>query len=175
MILTGKEIEHQHGLGRLNISGFDRSAVTTNSYDLKLGSRLLRYTESILDPKKANPYEIFEIGPQGYDMRPGDFLLGETEEKLGSNHFVPLIHARSGAARLGLFVHITADLIDIGSYGKSTLQLHATLPVRLHAGMRIAQVTFWVPKGEIRLYEGKYAGADGPLPSLAYRDFENLT
>jgi dCTP deaminase len=171
VILTGAEIERQYEANRIKISGFDKRNLTTNSYDLHLGPLLLRYESEILDPAKDNEFEIFDIPPEGYCLDAGDFVLGHTREMIGSDHFVPLIHARSGTARLGLFVHVTADLIDIGSYGNSTLQLFPTLPVTLYRDMKIAQVTFWVPQGQIKLYEGKYAGARGPLPSLAYRDF----
>lgn len=170
MILTGTEIRAQYDLGRIEISPFDRRALTTNSYDLRLGPALLSYTGAILDPRAENPCETIILDDAGWDMKAGDFVLGATLERIGSDHFVPIIHARSGAARLGLFVHVTADLIDIGSYGNSTLQLHATLPVRLYPGMPIAQVSFWVPTGEITLYDGKYARSRGPVPSLAHLD-----
>jgi dCTP deaminase len=170
MILTGTEIKHQYELDRIRISPFTERALTTNSYDLRLGCSLLRYTGSVLDPRANNAYETISLDNAAWDMQPGDFLLGATAERIGSDHFVPIIHARSGTARLGLFVHVTADLIDIGSYGCSTLQLHATLPVRLYPGMPIAQVSFWVPTGEITLYDGKYIRSQGPVPSLAYLD-----
>lgn len=170
MILTGNEIAREHGLGKVKISDFDASRVTTNSYDLLLGTKLLRYTADVLDPRLDNPHEMLEIPEEGFGLGSGDFVLGETAEMIGSDHYVPLIHAKSGTARLGLFVHVTADLIDIGSYGKSTLQLFATLPVVIYPMMPIAQVTFWKPLGQITLYSGKYAGSTGPVPSLAYRD-----
>jgi dCTP deaminase len=172
MILTGDTITEEVRAGRIEISPFDELNITTNSYDLALGNKVLRYTSAILDPKVKPEYELIEIPFNGLIMRPGDFLLGCTEEKIGSDHYVPLIHARSGTARMGLFVHITADLIDIGSHGNSTLQLYATLPVKLYAGMRIAQVSFWVPKGEIVLYKGKYQGSEGPQPSKTWEDFK---
>lgn len=175
MILTGNEIERQWKTGDIRISGFDPSRITTNSYDLLLGTRLVRYTADILDPRVDNAYEMIEIPDSGLTLRAGDFVLGETSEMIGSDHNVPLIHAKSGTARLGLFVHITADLIDIGSYGKSTLQMYATLPVRIYPRMPIAQVTFWKPVGEITLYEGKYAGSTGPMPSLAFLDTAGRT
>ncbi len=71
---------------------------------------------------------------------------------------------------MGLFVHVTADLIDIGSFGVSTLQLYATLPVKIYPGMLIAQVSFWQPKGKITLYKGKYQNSIGPVISLCHRD-----
>ncbi|NUM60371.1 MAG: dCTP deaminase, partial [Bdellovibrionaceae bacterium] len=117
--------------------------------------------------------EIIEIPNDGLKLNKGEFILAETEEKIGSDFYVPLIHAKSGTARAGLFVHITADLIDIGSYGKSTLQLFATIPIIIYPGMKIAQVTFWQPQGEIELYQGKYQNSDGPMPSLIFLDNED--
>jgi dCTP deaminase len=171
MILTGSEIKRQYEQGRIKISHFDENCLSTNSHDLRLGTRLLRYTCEVLDPRENNSHEIIDMTSDGYQLQRNEFVLAETAEMIGSDHYVPLIHARSSTARLGLFVHITADLIDIGSYGRSTLQLYATAPVRIYPLMKIAQVTFWQPHGQIKLYDGKYAGSDGPVPSLAYRDF----
>ncbi|MFD8718526.1 dCTP deaminase [Streptomyces sp. NPDC059629] len=172
MILTGDEVERQIGLGRISMSPFDSSRCTTNSYDLSLGRRLLTYTDAVLDPRRPPSYEIREMPDEGIDLTPGEFVLAETAEQFGSDHYVPLIHAKSGTARMGLFVHVTADLIDIGFLGQSTLQLYATLPVRIRPGMLIAQATFWQPVGAIRLYDGKYQLADGPQPSRTYLDHE---
>jgi dCTP deaminase len=169
MILTGSEIQKRHTNGQIRIEPFSSDRLTTNTYDLALGGKLLKYTEDVLDPKKENAFKVFEIPEEGYQMKAGEFLLAETVEKIGSNHLVPIIHAKSGTARMGLFVHVTADLFDIGYYGKSTLQLYATLPVRIYPGMLIAQVSFWVPKGEIDLYSGKYQGGEGPQASKSHQ------
>lgn len=85
---------------------------------------------------------------------------------------MPIIRARSSIARLGLFVHVTADLIDLGSFGQLTLQLHAVQPVRIYPGMLIGQVTFWEATGERVLYDGKYQHSRGPQPSKAHLDIE---
>ena len=173
MILTGPEIQKQIEQGRIRISPYESLNITTNSYDLRLGKKYLRYTSEILDTRKRCDYELLDIPTSGLFLNKGDFVLAETNEFIGSDFFVPLIHAKSGIARAGLFVHVTADLIDIGSFGKSTLQLFATLPVLLYSGMKIAQVTFWQPYGEIKLYDGKYQNSDEPRPSMIYRDFED--
>jgi dCTP deaminase len=171
LILTGSEITRQVGLGRIKISNFDPAKVSTNSYDLALGPTVIEYKEDILDPKKDNLHSVDQIPPDGLAMPKNKFLLGESTERVGSDHFVPIIHAKSGTARLGLFVHITADLIDIGSYGKVTFQLYSTLPITLRVGWLIAQVSFWVPEGDIILYDGKYNGSDGPVTSRAVQGF----
>ncbi len=172
MILTGNKIQKEVGKNKIRINPFNLNRITTNSYDLRLGKNLIQYTSKTLDPKKKANFKKIVIFEKGYLMKPGTFLLGETTEKIGSNFYVPIIHAKSGIARMGLFVHVTANLIDIGSYGKSTLQLFSTLPIKLYPGMLIAQVSFWKPKGKIVLYNGKYQNSDGPRPSLAYKDFK---
>ena len=50
MILTGNEIAREVGRGRIKISGFDSAKLSTNSYDLSLGSTLLKYTDAVLNP-----------------------------------------------------------------------------------------------------------------------------
>jgi dCTP deaminase len=172
MILTGQEIVKEVRHERIWISPFEIARVQPNSYDFRLGSTLLRYTAEILDVRAENAYETFEIPEDGYVIRPDRLYLGHTSEIMGSNTYVPIIRGRSSVARLGLFVHVTADLIDIGSRNQWTLQLHAVQPLRIYAGMLIGQVTFWRVQGEISLYTGKYQGSKGPWPSRSYLDYK---
>ena len=172
MILTGKKIIQEVQKNRIEISPFNKKMITTNSYDLLLGNTIIRYKSKILDPKRRPLFEEMTIPKKGLILKAGDFVLGHSSEYLGSDFYVPIIHGKSGTARMGLFVHVTADLIDIGSHGVTTFQLYATLPVRLHAGMLIAQVSFWVPFGDIVLYKGKYQNSTGPRPSTTYKDFK---
>ncbi|WP_419241771.1 dCTP deaminase [Cardinium endosymbiont of Nabis limbatus] len=174
MILTGVFIREEFNNKRININPFDYRNITTNSYDLTLGKKFLRYTNAVIDPKKENPYEIFEIEEDGMVLNQGEFLLGHSVEEIGSDYYVPIIHARSSIARLGLFVHVTADLIDIGSHGNVTFQLYSTLQVRIYPWMRIGQVSFWKPKGDIKLYDGQYQESKGPIGSKFFKDFNFL-
>lgn len=171
MILTGIQIKEECHKRRIKISPFNEEHITTNSFDLTLGDTLLKYENQLIDAKLPQDFQEIKIDKDGYQMNAGDFLLGHSNEKLGSDHFVPIIHGRSSVARLGLFVHVTADLIDIGWHGQVTFQFYSTLPVRLYPGMRIGQVTFWKPKGEILLYKGKYQNSEGPNSSQIYKDF----
>ncbi len=170
MILTGKEIAKEVKVGNILLDPFDENSITTNSYDLALGEVILVYKNEILDPRIPNEYEEVILPKGGLILSKGSFCLGSSEEKVGSDSYVPIIHGKSGIARLGLFVHVTADLIDIGSHGVVTFQLHATLPVKIYPGMKIAQVSFWQPKGEIVLYQGKYQNSTGPRISLSHLD-----
>lgn len=172
MILTGPEIEHQVNLGRIRIEPFDRQRLNPNSYDFLLGKEFCWYESVTLDCRKENKAVFGKLSSDGTVLYSNRIYLAGTAELMGSDHYVPIIRARSSVARLGLFVHVTADLIDIGSFNAWTLQLHAVQPVRVYPGMRIGQVTFWKPQGRIVLYEGKYQHATGPRPSLIHRDFQ---
>jgi dCTP deaminase len=106
-------------------------------------------------------------------ITPNKIYLINTLEVMGSDTYVPIIRGRSSIGRLGLFIDITADLIDLGSINKWTLQLHSVMPVKVFKGMRIGQVTFWMTKGEKVLYNGKYKGHSSPVKSFSYKDFKS--
>lgn len=171
MILTGNAIAEAVRDKRIIITPYSADALGPDSYDLRLGPEIIRYQEGVLDAKVA-PRTIKQTLPAaGITLQAGEFVLGHSAETVASDHFAALIHARSSIARLGLFVHVTSDLIHVGSSGHITFQLYATMPVTIKPGMRIAQITFWVPKGEITLYRGKYYQAQGPQPSALFQDF----
>ncbi|QKZ23898.1 dCTP deaminase [Streptomyces chartreusis] len=172
MILTGPEIAAQFKLGAIEITPYDEARLQPNSCDVHLGEKIGWYTSEVLDCARPNPFETHSIPPEGMLLEPDRIYLASTREKIGSTEYVPILHARSSTGRLGLFVHCTADLIDIGSYGQLTLQLHAVQQTRIYPGLLIGQVTFWATQGDIVLYSGKYQGSEGPQPSLVHRDFE---
>lgn len=172
MILTGKEIFREWEEGKIDIQPFSLAQLNPNSYDFRLGTLIKTYTNYLLDPKMSNPVSEFSIPDDGLVLQPGRIYLGHTLEIIGSDHFVPIIRAKSSTARLGLFIHVTADLIDIGSHGQCTLQLNPVQPVRVYPKMLIGQVTFWTVMGEITLYDGKYQGSTGPIESKIHLDFD---
>lgn len=173
MILTGEEIKQKVQAQEIIITPFDEKALNPNSINFRLGNYVKVYKNYVLDPKIKQETEIIEIGDEGLVLYPDRIYLGYTLEEMGSTKFVPIMSGRSSTGRLGLFVHITADLIDIGSINHWTLQLHAVQPVRVYKGMPIGQVTFWKPQGKINLYEGKYQGSMGPMESQIWKDFKN--
>ncbi|WP_406091608.1 dCTP deaminase [Streptomyces sp. NBC_01013] len=170
MILTGPEIRRQVGRDGITVTPFDPDHLNPNSIDLTLGDTILRYRNEVIDPREEQEVEEITIPHTGLLLEPLGFCLGSSREIVGSTEFVPMVHAKSSTARAGLFVHVTADLIDIGSIGTVTFQLFSTLPLKIFPGMRLAQMTFWKPQGDIALYCGKYQGSKGPRKSMIFRD-----
>lgn len=165
MILTGKEIEKQVCKGRISITPFRKEFVNPNSYDFTLGATVLSYRRRVLDVKGPNPTRLIEMRDRGYLLSPNRIYLTHTHETFFTAHYVPIFYAKSSVARLGLFIHATANLIDIGHRGQWTLQLHTVQPIRIYPGIRIGQATFWKPEGDILLYQGKYQDSHGPVAS----------
>lgn len=175
MILTGNAITLEYKQGKIDLQPYNSQRISTNAFDLTLGNRFIQYTCDVIDPMKPNAYREIVVGPEGILMEKNAFLLGHSVEVVGTDFFVGKVHAKSSIARLGLFVHATADLVHIGSHGNLCFSLISTLPVRLYPGMPIGQMTFWRPEGEITLYKGKYQGSCGPGASQAFRDFTAST
>ncbi len=170
MILSGPEIRRQIENNAITVSPFDPAHINPNSIDLTLDDKILRYREPVIDPRVEQEVDEIKVPEDGLLLEPLSFCLGSSREIVGSTQYVPMVHAKSSTARAGLFVHVTADLIDIGSIGSTTFQLFSTLPLMVYPGMRIAQMTFWKPQGEIELYRGKYQGSRGPMKSMIFRD-----
>ncbi|MDT0268652.1 dCTP deaminase [Streptomyces sp. DSM 44915] len=170
MILSGPEIRRQVENDVITVTPFEPEHLNPNSIDLTLEDTVLRYCNPVIDPREEQEVQEVKIPSTGLQLEPLGFCLGSSRETVGSAEFVPMVHAKSSTARAGLFVHVTADLIDIGSVGTVTFQLFSTLPLTVYPGMRIAQMTFWRPQGEIILYSGKYQGSKGPRKSMIFRD-----
>ncbi len=146
MILTGKEILKQVKKGNIKIDPFNIEDIENNSYDFHIDNTLKVYKDNELDSNKENEMEEITIPEEGLTLLPDKIYIGTTQEIIGSNKFVPIIKGRSSTGRLGIFVNITADLIDLGSIQKCTLMLHTVVPVKIYPNMKIGQVTFWVTK-----------------------------
>lgn len=172
MILTGSEIAREVMNERITITPFNNAYVNPNSYNFRLDHTLTVYTEDVLDPKKVGNYETIEIPPEGYVLHSNKMYLANTLEILGSNFYVPTYNARSSVARLGMFINLSATLLDIGFKGQITMQLYAINPVRIYYKMEIGQIMFWKPYGKIKLYNGKYQNSKGTQTTQIYRDFK---
>ena len=139
------------------------------SLDLTLSHRFWRSSlpvhkgvEITIDLSDSDPYEYMELEEHNeIVLAPREFLLGETAEAIT----LPLdvcawIEGKSGRARQGLVVHLTAPKIDPG-WGIQrakpiTLEIvnHFDQKVKLRAGVPIAQLVFHRLGGPTTPYGG---------------------
>lgn len=172
-MLTGNEIAIQHSIGNIIIEPFDPDCVGPNSYDVRLADTLMVYTEAVLDSRQDNRYREIKIPPEGLVLLPGRVYLGKTVEYTESPYYVPMYEGRSSLGRLGVFSHVSAGFGDIGFKGSWTLEMVVAQPVRIYPGMRIGQIYWHKPVGEVTdYYHGKYQGQTNATPSRLYEDRE---
>ena len=172
-MLTGNEIRIQVKSGNIKIDPYDPENIGPNSYDVRLADTLTVYTEAVLDPRRDNRYLEIKIPPEGLVLLPGRVYLGKTVEYTESPYYVPMYEGRSSLGRLGVFSHVSAGFGDIGFKGSWTLEMVVAQPVRIYPGLRIGQLYWHKPVGEItRTYNGKYQGQMDAAPSRLYEDRE---
>lgn len=174
MMLTGKEIARQVRLGGIVIDPFDPTKVGPNSYDLRLADELVVYDLTDgehLDVRRDNPSSSMQIPEEGLVLQPGRLYLGRTVEYTETHPpFVPRLDGRSSIGRLGICVHLTAALGDIGFCGCFTLEMTCVHPIRIYSFVKVAQITYYRAEGEITLYAGKYQGDRKATPSRLHQD-----
>ncbi len=152
MILSDKEIRKQLASGKIVIEPFRSDCLGTNSYDVHLSKHLAVYKDDILDARRHNEIEHFEIPEEGFVLQPGRLYLGVTEEYTETHDCVPFLEGKSSVGRLGIDIHATAGKGDVGFCNTWTLEISVTQPVRIYAGMPIGQLIYFTVEGEIENY-----------------------
>ncbi len=71
MILTDKRILEEMDKGTIKIEPYNRADLGSNSYDVHLGKTLAVYVDDVLDAKKHNKIEYFDIPDEGYVLELG--------------------------------------------------------------------------------------------------------
>ena len=119
---------------------------------------------------------------RAFILQPKQFALGLIKEETGvSRKLVGRLEGKSSLGRLGLIIHTTAGYLDPGNSLKMTLELFnaGPLPIKLYAGMKIAQMAFEYlsspcehPYGSEGL-NSKYYRDKLPKASQMYKNFNN--
>jgi dCTP deaminase len=156
MIISDKQILEGIEDKSIVIEPFDLNALGTNSYDVHLGKHLATYRDQVLDAKKHNKIDHFEIPPEGYVLQPGVLYLGVTDEYTETHKHVPFLEGKSSTGRLGIDIHATAGKGDVGFCNSWTLEISVAHPVRVYAKMPIGQLIYFMVEGDIKnLYHTK--------------------
>lgn len=159
MILSDKEIIASIEKGEIKIEPFDHNCLGTNSYDVHLGFYLATYKDRVLDARKHNEIEVFEIPENGFVLQPDTLYLGVTLEYTETHAAVPFLEGKSSVGRLGIDIHATAGKGDVGFCNTWTLEISCTQPVRVYKGMSIGQLIYFKVSGEINNYYNKKGNA----------------
>lgn len=140
-------ISHRGGLRWSQaVSPYDEANLQPNSYDLHIGTSLLRLPYGVVLDPEADQAALWQPVP----LIDGRWLLGQNVLYLASTHeqltipadLVGHLHGVSTLGRLGLLVHVTAGLLDSGYSGNPTLELVSLGGgMLLRPGQRIAQLT----------------------------------
>lgn len=177
MILTDKKILESIAAGEIVIEPFDPACLGTNSYDVHLGKTLAVYRDNVLDAKKHNLIDFFEIPQEGFVLQPGTLYLGVTEEYTETHNSVPFLEGKSSIGRLGIDIHATAGKGDVGFSNTWTMEISCVQPVRVYAGMPIGQLIYFRVEGDIANYynlkkNAKYnQRTDKPVESMMWKNF----
>lgn len=165
---------------RIYISDFDPTPSTEggplnpNSYNLKVSPSLLTYNvfeqgsvnvPRELDMKREAGTVSIYVPADGYVLQPGRLYLGRTVEYTRSYNCVPRIDGRSSTGRLGVCVHLTAGLGDVGYEGTWTLEITCVHPVRIYPNAPLCQISYSpVNPGGLQ-YRGRYFKSVEAAPS----------
>ena len=152
MIISDKRILEEIEKGTIIIEPFKRECLGTNSYDVHLGKYLATYKNRVLDAKVHNEIDHFVIPKEGFVLQPNTLYLGVTVEYTETHSHVPFLEGKSSTGRLGIDIHATAGKGDVGFCNTWTLEISATQPVRIYAGMPIGQLIYFEVGGEIETF-----------------------
>lgn len=158
MILSGGRIRVLVREKKL-IEGFVESSLCGAGYDLRAGRFYRTCGSASLSADGRILPEIEEITCESLVLRPGDYILVETEEKVNMpNNLMARILNRSSVFRGGCSL-ITA-VVDPGYYGTLTMGLKnlSDHDFSIGRGARIGQIVFEEVSDGASAYSGRYQG-----------------
>lgn len=176
MILSDKRILEEVENKTIVIAPYNRENLGSNSYDVHLGNSLATYKDAILDAKKHNEIDHFEIPDEGFILQPNQLYLGVTEEYTETHAHVPFLEGKSSTGRLGIDIHATAGKGDIGFCGHWTLEISCKIPVRIYKGMPIGQLIYFPMEGTVEISYDKKMNAkyshqpNKPVESMMWKN-----
>jgi len=156
MILGKKQI-----LGRVKkdklIENFEEECLEGAGYDLRLGKFYEVRSKAELTKDTRELPGIKEITGNAYVLKPGEYILIETHEKLNmSLDLVARMLNRSSLFRCGCT--LANALVDPGFKGTLTMGLYnmSKYEVKIGKMARIGQIVFETVDGETEAYQGRY-------------------
>jgi len=178
MILTDREIQGSLRAGQIEITPEPpANAYSSTSVDLTLDEPAELWKELKGQPIRpfAEGYRYADLKGRrtsvqlsNYTFAPQQFLLAWTKELVhlhNTSRLAARVEGKSGLARLGIAIHLTAPTIHGGFKGQIQLEMYnfSKNDIILDAGMPICQLIFEMTFGAAsKGYDGIFAGQTAP-------------
>ncbi|HME52798.1 MAG TPA: dCTP deaminase [Candidatus Lokiarchaeia archaeon] len=173
MILTRNVIIAALDSGDMAIEPYTDTALESASYNVALHNQIRVFMEGLNEIDVAavaddvnvfvNMTRIIDMNINGYYLlKPGELVLGMTEEKVRLPRDVAgWIQGRSRFARMGLMVHITASFMQPGSNNRLVFEIYnaSRNAIKLRPAIPIAQIIFERCEGSAE-YDGSFKDQD---------------
>jgi dCTP deaminase len=185
-LLSDRDIRKEIESGRVLLDPYHQEMIQPSSIDVRI-DRYFRLFDNhkypVIDPAAEQPdlTRLIEVAAdEAFVLHPGEFVLASTFEMVTlPDDVAARLEGKSSLGRLGLLTHSTAGFIDPGFSGHVTLELSnvATLPIRLHPGMKIGQLCFFRLSSPAEHPYGtgehgsRYQGQRGPTASRSHLSF----
>ncbi len=137
--------------------------IMCNHINLHLSDRLLIYKIDTLDLKENYDDSIVKeiiISPNGYELKPGDFVLGSTVEKVKiPNGYFGFIETKGNIARAGIQAHNSDGHVDPGFVGNITLEIknNSRHSIIIYPNLKFVQMYFFrLTSKSLNPCQGKY-------------------
>lgn len=184
MFLARKEILDRLKQGSIKLKPFVKAQLGSATYDLRLHQNFRLFVGAeITHIDVKQPFDVTKltkVKPGGpFVIHPGEFVLASTLEEVGlPSDLMGVLEGRSSLGRIGLIVHATAAFIGPGFTGYLTFEMSniSALPIKLYAGMRVAQLAFATLSSKVTGVragsKSRYHDQAPPTPSKIWKDFE---
>lgn len=146
MILSSSAIKEAVQKNELGIAPFDGSNLKGASYTFTLSPKLLLPKKvELITIRSECEREEFLMSPDGYILRPGEFVLGFTAEHLAlRDKYACFLGTRGSCAQAGLSVLLSSSIAEPDTDNAIILEIHnaGSSPIKLEKGMKIVKGVF---------------------------------
>lgn len=155
MVIAGSGLKHEIGRS-IKIEPFREGNLSGDSYDITLDGEFMKLRSeemTVIDPHSLNVVGERTMA-RDFVLQPNSFVLGRSEEWVElDGRTLAMVSGKSSLARLGLQVE-SAAILHPGHAGHVVLEIknNNSVPMRLVAGMKIAQLVFLRTSDPVELY-----------------------
>ncbi len=173
-MLSDIEIQQYIESGDIKIEPFKKDLLEAGNYRVRLGAELLIPKAGVHvklgDGVKQSVYDEFDLREHTYVLKPKQFVLGQTLEKISlSKKFAAILDGRTTFARLGLSIHQSSQFIAPGQDSTiTTLEFFnaGIFDIELEFGIEVGKYLFFkFSKENMQAYDdyGDYSNQPNTL------------